>query len=161
MPFRRAPSCATGPQGGRRTATTCPRVHHNTLRRRRVDTHTLALVRQGLLKLDVPVDQGIERIVPAHAHVDTRLPVRATLAEDDTAGGQVLATEFFHAESLRLAIAPIARATHSLLVCHRCRYPRLSMRCPGLVAPGVALRSPLPAQAQSRRRLLLPPAPPG
>src|SRR5437763_312792 len=85
MPFRRAPSCATGPQGGRRTATTCPRVHHNTLRRRRVDTHALALVRQGLLKLDVPVDQGIERIVPAHAHVDTWLPARATLPVSSTA----------------------------------------------------------------------------
>src|SRR5437764_8810925 len=161
MPFRRAPSCATGPQGGRRTATTCPRVHHNTLRRRRVDTHALALVRQGLLKLDVPVDQGIERIVPAHAHVDTWLPARATLAEDDTAGLQVLAAEFLHAEALRLAIAPIARATHSLLVCHRCRYPRLSTRCPGPAAPGVALRRLLPAEAQARRRRPRPPAPLG
>src|SRR5919199_5883328 len=61
--------------GGRGIAATYPRVHHNTLRRRRVDTHALALVRQGLLKLDVPVDQGIEGIVPAHAHVDTWLPV--------------------------------------------------------------------------------------
>src|SRR5919198_3759286 len=142
MPFRRAPSCATGPRGGRRTAATYPRVHHHTLRRRWVDTHALALVRQGLLKRDVPVDQGIERIIPAHAHVDTRLPARATLAEDDAAGPQVLTAEFFHAESLRLAIAPIARATHSLLVCHRCRYFRLSTRCPGRGAPGVALRWP-------------------
>src|SRR5919198_4186985 len=126
MPFRRAPSCATGPRGGRRTAATYPRVHHNTLRRRRVDTHALALVRQGLFKLDVPVDQGIERIVPAHTHVDTRLPARTTLAEDDAAGPQVFTTEFLHAQSLRLAIAPIARATHSFLVCHCRRYPRLA-----------------------------------
>src|SRR3954447_24519793 len=108
MPFRRAPNCATGPHGSRSAAAPCPQRHHNMLRRRRVDTHALALVRQGLLKLDVPVDQGIERIVPTHTHVDTRLPARATLAEDDTAGRQVLAAEFLHAESLRLAIAPIA-----------------------------------------------------
>src|SRR5438270_2529266 len=156
MPFRRAPSCATGPRGEQAHCGTYPCVHHNTLRRRWVDTHALALVRQGLLKLDVPVDQGIERIVPAHAHVDTRLPARATLAEDDTAGRQVLAAEFLHAESLRLAIAPIARATHSLLVCHRCRSPRLSTRCPGPAGPGVALRWPLPAEAQWHRRRLRP-----
>src|SRR5947209_9842794 len=150
MPFRRAPSCATGPQGGRRTATTCPRVHHNMLRRRRVDTHALALVRQGRLKLDVPIDQGIERIIAAHAHVDTRLPVRATLAEDDTAGLQVLATEFFHAEALRLTVAPIARTTHSLFVCHRYCYPRLCTRSPRPAAPGRAPRWPLPPRAQAR-----------
>src|SRR2546430_8164053 len=126
MPFRRAPNCATGPHGSRSAAAPCPQRHHNMLRRRRVDTHALALVRQGRLKLDVPIDQGIERIIAAQAHVDTRLPARATLAEDDTTGPQVLATEFFHAESLRLTVAPIARAPHSLFVCHRCRYPRLS-----------------------------------
>src|SRR5438270_12884887 len=108
MPFRRAPSCATGPRGEQAHCGTYPCIHHNTLRWRRVDTHTLALVRQGLLKLDVPVDQRIERIIAAQAHVDTRLPARAPLAEDDTAGPQVLATEFFHTQSLRLAIAPIA-----------------------------------------------------
>src|SRR6266550_2109540 len=124
MPFRRAPNCATGPHGSSAPWPRAPKgiITCYMLRRRRVDTHALALVRQGRLKFDVPIDQGIERIIAAHAHVDTRLPVRATLAEDDTTGLQALATEFLHAEALRLAIASIARASHSLFVCHCCRY---------------------------------------
>src|SRR5947209_2398042 len=88
--LRHRPACGVGAR-----VATYPRVHHHMLRRRRVDTHALALVRQGLLKLDVPVDHGVERIVPAHAHVDTRLPARATLAEDDTPVARYSPPNFF------------------------------------------------------------------
>src|SRR5579875_791655 len=75
----------------------------------RVDAHALALAAQRLLEFDVAVDQGVKGVVPAHADVDARLPLRAALADDDAAGAQVLAAELLDAEALRLAVASVAR----------------------------------------------------
>ncbi len=46
------------------------------------------------------VDEGVDCVVFAEAHVETRMVDGATLALDDIAGLALLATEDFHTESL-------------------------------------------------------------
>src|SRR5690606_22619363 len=55
----------------------------------------------------------------AHADIGAGMPLGAALAHEDVAGENLLAAELLHAEALGLRIAPVARRTASLLVCHR------------------------------------------
>src|SRR5690606_19686398 len=63
------------------------------------------------LEFHAAVDQGVDRVVPAKADTRARLPLGATLAHDDVAGGDFLAAEKLHTQAATGGVAPVARAT--------------------------------------------------
>src|SRR6266536_4996230 len=69
-------------------------------------------------ELDSPVLRGEDRVVAPNACPWARLKARAALADDDHPGLDLLAGKDLHAEHLRVRVAPVARGTESLLVCH-------------------------------------------
>src|SRR2546423_14205745 len=72
----------------------------------------------GSIELDEAVLQGVEGVVLADADVDARLEARPALPDQDRPGGDLLAAELLHAQTLRLAVAAVARTANSLFVCH-------------------------------------------
>src|SRR5216117_2993811 len=86
-------------------------------RRHRMHAHPeppLVLV----LELDLPVDDGEQRVVGRAADVRPGMELRAALPDDDRARGDELPGEAFHAEVLGPGVAAVAGGTDTLLVCH-------------------------------------------
>ena len=81
------------------------------------EDHLVALRAPGD-ELDVTIDAGEERVVLAHPDVDAGMHLRASLPDDDAARTDRFATVDLHAQPFRLGIAPVARASACLLVCH-------------------------------------------
>jgi hypothetical protein len=52
------------------------------------------------VEVDLAIDEGEKRVVPADADIETRMHLRSALADDDIAGDDSLAAELFHAEAL-------------------------------------------------------------
>src|SRR5581483_4927158 len=115
----------------------------------RVDADLLAVGLLPPLELDLPVDQGVDRVVLAHPDVAAEAELRAALADDDVAGADELAAELLDAEALRVRVAPVARGADAFLVSHSntpdgellFRGPRAPLRPGDLVddEPGVVL----------------------
>src|SRR3970282_102265 len=71
-------------------------------------------------ELDLAIDQREQRVVAAEADAHARMELGATLANDDVAGIDRLATINLHAEILRVGVAAVARGTYALFMCHGC-----------------------------------------
>src|SRR3954471_7573121 len=63
-------------------------------------------------------DAGVERVVPPHADVRSRMHFGAALAHEDLAGVDALAAIDLHAQTLGLRIASVPGAAACFLVCH-------------------------------------------
>src|SRR5277367_1871717 len=70
------------------------------------------------VELDHAVDEREERVIAAHADVRAGMETRAALANNDVARDDFLAAEFFHAEALADAIAPVAYAALTFFMRH-------------------------------------------
>ncbi len=57
-----------------------------------------------------------ECVVFAHPHIRARIELRTTLAQNDIAGDDSFSAELFHAQSLAVRIAAVARRTEPLLM---------------------------------------------
>src|SRR5262249_52435814 len=127
--------------GGRRAS---------ALRRRRlVDVHAAAraVAHDAVL-------QRVEREVAPLPHVVARMEVAAALAHQDGARRHELPAEALEPAVLRVAVAPVARAALSLLVCHvnvpACpRWRRWSAAC---TAGGARRAGGSPCGAETSRR---------
>src|SRR6478672_4894281 len=84
------------------------------------DVHRAALLRALGRELDLAVDQREQGVVAAKADAHARMELGATLADDDVAGFDRLATIDLHAEVLRVGVATVARGTYALFMCHGC-----------------------------------------
>src|SRR3989442_1488625 len=82
------------------------------------DAHGVVAVRAAHRVVHLTRDARIERVVAADADVGAGMHARAALAHEDLSGVDALAAVDLHAETLRLGIAPVARATTCFLVCH-------------------------------------------
>ncbi len=72
----------------------------------------------ALDELNGAVSECEQRVVLADAHVVTRGEVGAALANDDLTGLDGLAAIDLDAEALGVGVAPVARGTETLLMCH-------------------------------------------
>src|SRR4051794_3996600 len=63
-------------------------------------------------------DEREQRVVLTPADAETRVEVGATLADDDLAGLDDLATEALDAQALGVGVAAVAGRRSALLVCH-------------------------------------------
>ena len=64
------------------------------------------------------INKGEDGVVAAHADVLTGVELGATLANNDVAGDNSLATELLHAEALAAGIATVTNGTLTFLMCH-------------------------------------------
>src|SRR5690606_20001911 len=80
-----------------------------------VDAHTLALLAVAL-EAHIAVDLGEERVVLAESYIHARMELGPPLANEDAACAHLFTGMTLHTQALRLAVAPVARAAHSLLV---------------------------------------------
>src|SRR5262249_46326241 len=87
---------------------------------RRGDDRNLLLLAGLPLEGDLAVDEREERVVLTEADVLASVERRTDLADDDAAGGDVLAAEDLHATALRRRIATVARRALTFFVSH-CR----------------------------------------
>ena len=78
------------------------------------DVHTTAFA----VEEDAAIHQGEDGVVAAHADVLAGVELGATLAHDDVAGDNSLATELLHAEALAAGIATVTNGTLTFLMCH-------------------------------------------
>src|SRR5262245_32519835 len=81
----------------------------------RHDVHAAAV----LVELDRAIDECEERPIAAGAHIDAGKKPRPALAHQDAAGGDALAAVSFHAETFADAVAAVANAALTFLVCHK------------------------------------------
>jgi hypothetical protein len=72
-----------------------------------------------LVKGDFPVHEREERPIAAGADVFARDELRAALPDDDAAGGDRFAAVGFHAQPLADAVATVADAALTFLMCHK------------------------------------------
>jgi len=90
-------------------------------RRRLAGIHAdLLPVEPEALVLDYAVSDGEERVILGTHDVLARMPFRPALANKNIAGLDKFAAEFLDAQSLCIAVAPIARRAHSFFMCHNC-----------------------------------------
>src|SRR5690606_27897590 len=82
------------------------------------DVHRAALLRAAGGELHLAVGQREQGVVAAKADVDARMELGATLADDDVAGLDGLATIDLDAQHLRVGIATVARGTYAFFMCH-------------------------------------------
>jgi len=83
----------------------------------RNDRNERAVVRL-LPKFHHTVGQRIQGIVLADANIETWVVLRATLANENVARDALLTTENFHAQSLRVRLPAVFRATYTFFVSH-------------------------------------------
>src|SRR4029079_16703984 len=84
---------------------------------RRVDADLVpALVL--VLELHEPVDERVDRVIAAEAHVVARVILRTILANDDVAGAHLLAAVLLGPLVFRIAVAAVPRGADALLMCH-------------------------------------------
>src|SRR5205814_947579 len=109
------------------------------------------------VELDEAVLQRVEGIVLADADVHARLERRAALPDQDRAGGDLLAAEFLHAEALRFAVAPVARAANSFFVRHIIPYSSVvSLAAPATTGAPKVGPSSVPSISTSSSRTSAP-----
>ena len=80
--------------------------------------HVDVRVTGAVLELNGAVNQRIQRVVAAHAHVQTRAMDGTTLAADDVTGLCKLTSKNLHAETFALALAAVLRTTYTFFMCH-------------------------------------------
>ena len=71
-----------------------------------------------LVELHAAIDQCPNRVITAQTDILAGVELRATLADDDVAGDDRLAAEFFDAEPLADAIAAVLDASLTFLMSH-------------------------------------------
>ena len=64
------------------------------------------------------VEQSVDGVVLAHAHVLTRVVHCATLTLDDVAGFAILTAENLNSESFAFRLTTVLRTTYTFLMCH-------------------------------------------
>src|SRR5215204_6338156 len=82
-----------------------------------IDTDLVAALAL-VLELHLALDQGVDRVVVAHADVRARMPLRAALADDDVARDDPLAAELLDAAVFRIAVAPVTRRADAFFMSH-------------------------------------------
>ncbi len=75
-------------------------------------------------EFDRTLDQGEERVILAHADTGARIKLRATLADQNIAGQNVLAAKALDAQALSVGIAPVARGTGAFFGCEELEIKR-------------------------------------
>ena len=55
---------------------------------------------EALVEFDLALGSGKDGVILAHVYIVTRVPLGATLADDDVAGDNFLAAKFFDAKTL-------------------------------------------------------------
>ena len=70
------------------------------------------------LETDHAVGQGKQGVIAAHADIQTRMPLGATLANDDVAGDHILAAEFLDAEIFGIRVPTVACTSKAFFVSH-------------------------------------------
>src|SRR5689334_20412313 len=78
-------------------------------------------VRAVALEPHAARDLRVDRIVLAEAGIESRTEAPPALPDDDRAAGDEVAVVRFHAEALRVGVAPVAGAALSFFVSHCCR----------------------------------------
>ena len=73
------------------------------------------------VKLHPAIDQGEKGPVPARADIEAGVEFRPALADENAARGDQLTAEFFYSQSFADAVAPVANAALTFLVCHKTR----------------------------------------
>ena len=81
------------------------------------DADALAVLAERF-ELDRARDFGKERIVLSAAHVLAGVDSGTALANDDRSGGDELAGEALHAQSLTVTVAPILGTAYTFFMCH-------------------------------------------
>src|SRR5262249_27123139 len=71
------------------------------------------------IKAHRAVHEREDRVVATEADIPARLELRPALADEDVAGDDALAAEFFHAEPLADAVAAVLDASLTFLVSHK------------------------------------------
>src|SRR5690349_7483284 len=138
-PDRRANSSASAMRNGRRRSRSVSSLtmpHAGALRAMLDHPRVSPTTRRGLLRagfgldgdvgapvalgceLNAAVCQSKQRMVCAHAHIGTGMPLRAPLARQDIAGKHVLSPVLLNPEPAARRVAPVARGATRLLVCH-------------------------------------------
>src|SRR5256885_11607182 len=85
-----------------------------------IDVHAAT----SAIEPNVAVDERENRVIAAEPNIFAGLKFRAALANDNVAGDDHLATEFFHAEPFANAIAAVLNAALSFFMCHGLRFFR-------------------------------------
>lgn len=75
-------------------------------------------VASSVLELYCSVNESIEGVVLAHAHVLTWAVNGAALTADDVTGLCELPTKKFHSESLAVRLTSVLRTTYTFFMCH-------------------------------------------
>jgi hypothetical protein len=78
-----------------------------------------------LVESDTPFNQREDRVIPTKADILAGAPLRAALPNDDVSRNNVLASEFLHAKTLAVTVAPVLDGSLAFLVCHISR----SIKC--------------------------------
>src|SRR6266550_7055860 len=99
---------------GSRCATLKLILISNLLRRHRIDIHSSSRP----IEAHVPIDQRKNGVVATKPDVFTGQKFRSPLSHNNVARDDQLASEFFHAQSLADAIAPVLYAALSFFVSH-------------------------------------------
>src|SRR5271157_1126121 len=112
--------------------------------RQRLDRHMHPILGPAL-ELNLAVDQREDGVIAPEADILSRLPLGATLAEDDVARNNHLAAVLLDAEPPAFGVAAVARGAACLFVCHLVlllrRGPRIAVRGgPRVGAPGKIFR---------------------
>jgi hypothetical protein len=71
-----------------------------------------------VLKSDFSGDLGKQRVIGAHAYVETHFETRAPLADEDAARSDGLTAKSLHAKALCLRIAAIPAGANSFFMSH-------------------------------------------
>src|SRR5690349_3484923 len=72
----------------------------------------------AVTKRDGAVRKREQGVILAHAHVGTRVPLRAALTNDDVAGARLLAAKELYAQALAFTVATVAAGAACFLMCH-------------------------------------------
>ena len=72
----------------------------------------------AMLELNGSVNECIQGMILAHAHIHARTMNCATLTTDDVASLGKLTTINFHAKSLAVRLTTVLRTTYTFFMCH-------------------------------------------
>src|SRR5580704_10042616 len=86
--------------------------------RRRLNNRDEGAAAQSLVEFDRAIDQREQRVIAPHADLAAGMKLGAALADDDVAGDDDLAAEFFDAEPAAAAVAPVAGRAACFLMRH-------------------------------------------
>jgi len=81
----------------------------------RINVHAAAFA----VETDLAVDEGEDGVISPETDILAGQELRAALADDDVAGDDGLAAEFFHAETLANAVASVLNTALTFFMCHK------------------------------------------